>query len=485
MVLPIPSLSLLTSLASSVLATVTLGTLAVAAVAMVRRWHHDRFDRRVKNLRLYYGLTPSGLLQGKYSPQCLARLRALPLPTLEFLLEPLLLKCSSAPPLAGVLQGLCLELGMIDVWQRRLLGQFTPVSLREALTIPEGLLHFVSRLHFLLRARSARNLGLLRHQASWPILTQALDDPHADVRQVALRSLAALREASTVPALLGQMDKAVSENRAGLSLYSLRAALAEFPLSQAMQLLPAMRHPHPQVRGAAAEILREMAKREPVGAPAFFQFKSVFDGELARLASDADPRVRAIAAEAAAHLDFAVPSPRVRQGFEDARRPVRTGALQALAEQPRPLPPDQIQPFLTDAQRTVRQAALRALLACGREGVSRLYEQFLKTEDKGLRNEIVEELEHAGLLLSLLQNLGDSPGNLETKVVQQLVSMGATRHLQEALTNTSGRHLLESLLEKLETHSPPKIDAWLELCAGLKAPREWNKASHGPSKLAA
>jgi hypothetical protein len=323
MVLPIPSLSFLTSLARSVLATVTLGTLAVAAVAMVRRWHHDRFDHRVKNLRHYYGLTPSGLLQGKYSPQCLARLRALPLPTLEFLLEPLLLKCSSAPPLAAVLQGLCLELGLIDAWQRRLLGQFTPVSLREALTIPDGLLHFVSRLHFLLRARSARNLGLLRHQASWPILAQALDDPHVDVQQVALRSLAGLREASSVPALLGQMDKAVSRNRAGLSLHSLKASLAKFPLSQAMQLLPAMRHPDPQARGAAAEILREMAKREPVGAPAFSQFKSVFDGELARLASDADPGVRAIAAEVAAHLDFAVPGSVVRQGLADALKAPR------------------------------------------------------------------------------------------------------------------------------------------------------------------
>ena len=96
MVLPIPNLSFLTSLASSVLATVSLGTLALAALAMLRRWHHDRFDRRVKALCIQFGLTPAALLQGKFSPQCLAKLRALPSSTLEFLLEP----CSSkAPPL--------------------------------------------------------------------------------------------------------------------------------------------------------------------------------------------------------------------------------------------------------------------------------------------------------------------------------------------------------------------------------------------------
>ena len=202
MVLPIPNLSFLTSLARSILATVTVGTLALAVGAMVRRWHHDRFDRRLKSLCIHYALTPATLLEGKYSAQCLARLRTLPLSNLELLLEPLLLKCASAPPLATVLEELCLELGLIDIWQRRILGQFVPVSFREALSNPDGLLHFFPRLHFLLRARSARNLGLLRHQASWPILAKALDDPHPDVQQVALRSLAALREPQSFPALL-------------------------------------------------------------------------------------------------------------------------------------------------------------------------------------------------------------------------------------------------------------------------------------------
>jgi hypothetical protein len=54
-------------------------------------------------------------------------------------------------------------------------------------------------------------------------------------------------------------------------------------------------------------------------------------------------------------------------------------------------------------------------------------------------------------------------------VVQRLVSVGATRYLHAALTNSSGHQLLQSLFEKLEDHSPPKIEAWLGLCAALKA----------------
>jgi HEAT repeat protein len=436
---------------------------------MVVRRRHDRLERRVKSLCIYYGLTPAGLLQGRYSAQCLARLRALPSSHLEILLEPLLLKCPAASPLVTVLQELCLELGLIDVWQRRILGQFPPVSLRQALAIPDGLLHYFPRLHFLLRARSARSLGLLRHQASWPILANALDDPHPDVQQVALHSLAALRHPQSFAAILARMDRAITDHRPGLSLHSLKAALAHFPLSQALQLLPAMRHPNPCVRAAAVEILREMAKREPAEAPTLFQYKEVFDRELARLTSDVDPEVRAIAAEVTSHLDFAAPSSVVPQGLQDPQSSVRMGALQALAQRPRLLPVAEIQRFLTDPQRAVRQAAMRALLSYGREGVANLYEQFLKAEDKTLGDQFIEEFVHAGLLLDLLQNFGDSPANLETLVVQRLVSVGATRYLHAALTNSSGHQLLQSLFEKLEDHSPPKIEAWLGLCAALKA----------------
>ena len=485
MLLPVPSLSFLTSLARSILATVAGGTLALAAGAMVLRWRHDRFERRVKRLCIYYGLTPAALLQGRYSAQCLARLRSLPLPHLEILLEPLLLKCPAAPPLVTVLQELCLELGLIDVWQRRILGQFPPVSFRQALAIPDGLIHYFPRLHFLLRARSARSLGLLRHQASWPILANALNDPHADVQQVALRSLAALRHPQSFLAILARMDKAITDQLPGLSLHSLKAALAHFPLSQALQLLPAMRHPNPRVRVAAAEILREMAKPEPAESPALFQYKEVFDRDLARLASDVDPEVRAIAAEVTSNLDFAAPGPVVSQRLQDPQSSVRMGALEALAGRPRLLPVAEIQRFLTDPQRAVRQAAIRALLSYGPEGVGKLYEQFLKTEDEPLRDQFIEDLAHSGLLLDLLQNFGNSPTNLETLVVQRIVSVGATRYLRAALTNNSGLQLLQNLFEKLEDHSPRKIEAWLGLCVALKANQPPETTSYAQSDWAA
>jgi hypothetical protein len=261
--------------------------------------------------------------------------------------------------------------------------------------------------------------------------------------------------------------------------------MAKFRLSQAPQLLPSLRHPHPRVRSAAAEILREMAKSEPAGKPALFQYKSVFDRELATLASDADPEVRALAAEVIAHLDAAVSSSVLRQVLQDPQWSIRRDALQTLAQRPGLLPLAEVQGFLTDPHRMVRQAALRALLAYGREGVSKLYEHFLVTEDETLKEQIIEELEHSGLVLSLLQNYGESPANLETRVVDRLVTMGATRYLHAALSNSSGRQLLQILFEKLGERREPKIGAWVRLCAALDAAREPDQTAYGHSNPAA
>ena len=484
MLLPTPSLPLLTGLASAILATVIAGMLALAAVAMVRRWHHDRFDCWVESLRLHYAPTSTALLEGNHSAQWLESLRPLPISTLELLLEPLLLECASSPALAAVLDELCLGLGLIDVWERRILGLFGLVSLREAVSYPEGLLFFLPGLRFLLRARGARNMGLLRHGASWPILVKALDDPHPDVQQAALLSLAAIQQPGSFLALLDRMHKSLAENRQPLSLHSVKAAMAKFPFSQAPHLLLPLRDPNPRIRATALEILREMAKSELARKPTHFQYKRAFDSELAALTSDADADVRVLAGEVIECLEVALTSSALRQMLQDVQWSVRSGALQTLAQRPVLLPMDEVRSFLADPHRMVRQAALRTLLAYGREGVSKLYAHFLETEDETLREEILEELEHSGRLLSLLQEYGESPGNLATRVVERLLTMGATTHLHSALSSSSGRQLLQILFGKPEGHSKPKIEAWVRLCTALGATHELDTAD-GRTKPAA
>jgi len=456
----------------------------LAAGTMIRRVHHDRYDQRLRRLCSYYALTPSALLEGQYPAQRLARLRALPLSSLEVLLEPLLLKCGSAAPLASAVRDLCLELGLIDVWQRRLLGQAVSISLRHAVSRPDGVLNYFHSLRFVLRARSARNLGLLYHHASWPILARALYDPHPDVQQVALRSLAALSEPQSFPAILERLGKSVMEKQEGLSVHSLKAAMARFPLAQVPQLLPGLRHTHPHVRLAALEILREMAKSDPAGKRTLLQYRTLFDHELGRLASDADAQVGVMASDLLAQFARALPSSDLCRRLQDPHWAVRMAAVQTLAQPPGIFGVAEMAGFLCDPHVMVRQAAIQALLACGPEGVSRLYEQFVETEDEALREQMVGELERSGFILSLLQNFGATTGSLETRVVERYLTLRASQYLHAEPPSDSVKDLLQRVLEMSGGEREPPSDARVRLVSAPETARQPDPTAHGQSKLA-
>src|SRR5208283_3530564 len=89
------------------------------------------------------------------------------------------------------LQALCAELGLIALWQNRTAKGHLAASKSSDHTAP-GDLPDRAVMRYVLRAKSIRNLGKLRHQPSWPLLVKALDDSHPDIQLVALRSLAAL-----------------------------------------------------------------------------------------------------------------------------------------------------------------------------------------------------------------------------------------------------------------------------------------------------
>ena len=67
-------------------------------------------------------------------------------------------------------------------------------------------------MRYLLRAKSIRNLGTLRHRPSWPLLVNALDDRHPDIQLVALRSLAALGAPESFPVLRERLHAVVQGN---------------------------------------------------------------------------------------------------------------------------------------------------------------------------------------------------------------------------------------------------------------------------------
>src|SRR6266700_377718 len=159
----------------AIAAIILLGTGFLIAVAIGRRFERERYFRRLDALRQQYGPAVHALLAGRLDHKfVLDRLRSIGGRDRASMLERLCLEQKPAPAQRPALRRLCEDLGLVEAWRRDLAGGFYEESFGDSLSRPEGLLRRVSRLNFLVRARSAENLRLVCYQTSWPLLVQAL-----------------------------------------------------------------------------------------------------------------------------------------------------------------------------------------------------------------------------------------------------------------------------------------------------------------------
>jgi HEAT repeat protein len=351
-----------------------------------------------------------------------------------------------------VLQLLAVDLGLVEFWEQHLGGRSAPGN--SAFSRSGSALERIGPLGFLLRARSAERLGLIRHRPSWCVLVRALDDPHPDVRSAALRALGAIAEPQSFAALAERLQAEALAPSGILSVPELKGALVCFPLSETRELAPLLEHPHPRVRVLAAEVVREMvAPRSGVEedlplrpedlAP---ELAELF---LTRLALDENPDVRARAATVIARL--ADPRAGLRLGMllEDAEWFVRLHAVRAVAQRRFIKLARNVTEHLTDANWRVREAAVRTLLSFGLAGAERLREHFLTTQDPYSLEQIVEELQRHGLLPLLLDDFGHDSDARKTRVIERLIRMGKNSSLLTVLDGATDHRPYEPLLEEL------------------------------------
>lgn len=174
-----------------ILVSVVMGTCLLIAVAFIRRWQQIRYSRYIHTLQRRYRPTVAKVLSGARNPSGIEALRELPLADMEHLLDPLFARRKLSERQLVFLQALCAELGLIALWQKRTANGHLVASKSPGHTGP-GDLPDRAVMRYVLRAKSIRNLGKLRHQPSWPLLVNALGDAHPDIQLVALRSLAAV-----------------------------------------------------------------------------------------------------------------------------------------------------------------------------------------------------------------------------------------------------------------------------------------------------
>jgi hypothetical protein len=415
---------------------VLIGTCLLIAVAILRRRQQTRYLRYVRSLESNYRPILATLLCGRPTALGIEALRRLPPADLELLFDPLFSVGGIGHRHVAVLQGLCAELGLIQLWQQRLTTGEEPRTRRGS---PRGLALRPPALS-LLRAKSIRNLGALRHQPSWPLLFRYLDDPHPDIQSVALRALATIAAPRSFPALVSRLHAAVLGKSTSPSPRTLRAALASFNLSCSTALISSLCHPYRRIRSLATSVLLVMVCREASLDPYFLLRPEVCSPGIAEtlltnLWRDPSAEVRGRAAEVIAFLADPRATSVLHKLLYDPQWYVRLRALRALARPHHSAPHLLlgIRDSLRDPHWRVREAAMQTLISLGRRGRRHLYEHFLISQDQVTREQIVEMIERSGLMATLVKEYGEGAGGVEALIVEQFASEAAPFGLSEVL----------------------------------------------------
>ena len=448
------------------LALVVLTTLLLGLVAVARRRQQEKYFARFDELRKVCEPTVQGLLNGTHSvEESAALLRTHFGADCAFAVEKMLLRENLTQTQVPRVRQLCEALGVVSLWRNSLNGRSEKKPLYEALAAPNGIVDRFDRLGFVSRARSARNLGLIRHHASWPLLVRALYDDHPDVQAAAARALAKIGEPWSLSALIERLHAAAQNPAANIPLRFLRASLAEFPLKQASNLLPSMKHPDSRVRFLATDIIREMVGRRIFPESERILRSAEFSPELSecflfQAARDESADVRARSAAVIACLEHRSAPQVLLDLLEDPEWFVRLHAVRALA-QPRFLPQiPQVAQHLTDPHWRVRQAAVRTLLTFGRSGAKQIFSVFTLNLVPDCLEQIADEIQRAGLIPTLLDELNEPRPEQARQVIERLFSLGKSSCIAASLQKDPGP-LRARFREVLAGSTAPSIRACL------------------------
>jgi hypothetical protein len=413
------------------LISVVMGTFLLIAAALLRRWQQIRYSRYIHNLHCRYRPVLAKVLAGERSPSGIEALRELPFADLEIVVDPLFSKRKLTERQLVFLLALCSELGLIQLWQSRSAQGRPDASSLSSAGSSKGFPDSPAA-RYLLRAKSIRNLGKLRHRESWPLLARAVDDRHPDIQLLALRSLASMGAPESFPALRDRLHAVAQGKSAFPPLPGLLAAMVSFDLSCAPALLPSLRHPNRQVRLHAIEILQMMASRKAARQPNFTLTAEALTPPLVELlltelAVDASAEIRASAAETTVFLMDPRAASVLYKLLHDRQWLVRLRTVRALARSHLTTAPLhlEVRECLRDPHAQVRETAMHTLIALGRNGKRQLYEHFLTSQDEATCKQIVEVIERAGLMTALVEEYSAGNKGVDALVVEHMASESA------------------------------------------------------------
>ncbi|MGH9375349.1 MAG: HEAT repeat domain-containing protein [Terriglobia bacterium] len=438
-----------------------LGSLLLVAAAMARRFKRERDFKvldafRERSHSVLEGLSAGALEYGSGLEQFHEIMAACGVQDIESILVERLAQPRYAP-VAGRLLG---DLGMIESWQHRAGAAVRPMGGRAALPL------FAWGARFYHRARDVQKLGRLVDQQSWRLLVKALDDPHEDVREAAVRSLAAIRVPQSFPVLVKQLQDSLALPTPVLSSRILRLALGQFPLELADQLRPLLENSSFQAQLAGAQALREMLTNHSTDHSGSENLSAgLSDLIWKKLASVDSPDVRAVAADLMAFMGDEESGTKLIHSAGDKEWFVRLHAVRALGKRKNPAHRSVVADHLTDPHWRVREAAALALAAAGSEGASELLRVFAATEDTYAREQIAEALVTSGLMDELARRCSGEGALPEREALLEVVRMGKTACLESWLRHQPATQR-EKFLATLRCCNDSLVQKWIDAVAG-------------------
>jgi len=283
------------------------------------------------------------------------------------------------------------------------------------------------------RITALRILFRSNHTAILDLLARAVDETDVDVADTALSLLGTSNE----PRAMDILFDALAAHRHQASRIAIH--IEQSPQSTAKRLKIGLTNGDPVVRLWCATLLARYPE-EPI------------EGDLAKLADDADPRVRKAAIQTLGKVGDLLAADRALHLLHDPFPYVRAHAARALGELARTDLADRVAALLGDSDWWVRLAARESLEMMGSD-VWPVLMRSLNHSDRFVRNGAAEVFQNLGVLDSLIvmEAATDNPGAAKIDMLRRIAAAGGVR-FTDSLVERAGpvvgpriRHLLATI----------------------------------------
>ncbi len=355
-------------------------------------------------------------------------------------------------------------LGYVDRWARTAFGRSRAAQLKERSRRKEktaistgqskSMWNSARRAHLFSvpRALAVDHLGKLAPDFSQVFVAEALHDPSAQVRRVAVEAIGKNRHPAAIPLLLEELRKAIDEGN-DVSLRTTKSALVCYNLEDLPHFLPFLSHPSRRVRFFVVDAIREIfikASRYTSISRANLS-QEIRTAFLTKVASDTFADVRARGAAVISNFREPQATDALRKLLADENEFVRLHTVR-VCNDPfySDLVPDIVR-CLADNKWRVREGAAQTLSAFGHRGANELYRYFIVAKDRYAAEQITEEIQRTGMIRTLLEELsgGGEEAGLAQDVCRKMTLMGKTTLLTQAVAANIAPEVRILLMEAL------------------------------------